>query len=68
MSQIKTLTRFSAFGLRAAQVRLWQIAAQWSARRRDRLALARLDPHLLQDIGLDARDAAKECAKPLWRN
>lgn len=39
----------------------------FARRRRDRIRLARLDPHLLRDIGLDPRAAAEECAKPFWR-
>jgi len=37
------------------------------ARRRDRALLARLDSHLLRDIGLEPEIAAKECAKPFWQ-
>lgn len=37
------------------------------ARRRDWQALARLDPHLLRDIGLTPAAARAECAKPCWR-
>lgn len=36
-------------------------------RRRDRQRLAHLDAHLLRDIGLDAREARQECAKPFWQ-
>lgn len=36
------------------------------ARRRDRQVLARLDAHLLRDIGLSPEDARTECAKPFW--
>ena len=36
-------------------------------RRRQRLALARLDPHLLDDIGVSAEAARRESAKPPWR-
>jgi uncharacterized protein YjiS (DUF1127 family) len=38
-----------------------------STRRRDRRLLARLDPHLLRDIGLSPDDAQSEAAKPFWR-
>jgi len=31
-----------------------------------RQALARLDAHLLADLGLDAQDVAQECARPAW--
>ncbi|GGL74720.1 DUF1127 domain-containing protein [Wenxinia marina] len=44
----------------------WPIArwAQlWSSRR----ALARLDPHLLRDIGLDLGEAEVEAARPFWK-
>lgn len=37
------------------------------SRRRQRRALADLDPHLLADIGLTAADVARECRKPFWR-
>ena len=36
-------------------------------RRRQRLALARLDPRLLDDIGVSAEAARNEAAKPPWR-
>ena len=39
----------------------------WSARSKDRAHLARLDPHLIRDIGIDPRHAAEESAKPFWR-
>lgn len=44
---------------------LWSV---WTARRATRRALLRLDPHLLQDIGLSPRDAAEETAKPFWQD
>jgi uncharacterized protein YjiS (DUF1127 family) len=37
-------------------------------RRAQRRALSRLDDHILRDIGLDTRAAARECAKPFWRD
>lgn len=33
---------------------------------RSRKALARLDPHLLRDIGLTHDEARTEAARPLW--
>lgn len=33
---------------------------------RQRAKLARLDTHLLQDIGISSSDAAFEAAKPVW--
>jgi uncharacterized protein YjiS (DUF1127 family) len=44
-------------------------AVSFAARRqRDRQQLARLDAHLLRDIGLDAQEAEAECAKPFWKD
>lgn len=34
---------------------------------RSRAALAKLDAHLLADIGLEASEAARESKLPLWR-
>ncbi len=34
--------------------------------RRERQHLARLEPHLLADIGLTDRTAAREAARPVW--
>ncbi len=39
----------------------------WENRRRTRLALKWLDPHLLRDIGLDPFAAEEEATKPFWR-
>jgi len=33
---------------------------------RQRQALAQLDAHLLEDIGISAREASIESKKPLW--
>ena len=34
--------------------------------RRQRQALARLDSHMLRDIGIDAGAAASEAHRPIW--
>ncbi len=39
----------------------------WAERRRQRQALANLDQHLLDDIGISRAAAAHEIAKPFWR-
>lgn len=39
----------------------------WQIRRSTRRSLARLEPHLLSDIGLDAQFVASEIRKPFWR-
>lgn len=40
--------------------------AHWAAVWRSRRALARLEPHLLRDIGVHDFDAAQEAARPIW--
>ncbi|MCB1772923.1 MAG: DUF1127 domain-containing protein [Gammaproteobacteria bacterium] len=47
--------------------RIVQLLACWLERYRQRRALARLDEHLLRDIGVTADQAAVEVAKPFWR-
>lgn len=42
-------------------------AALWRERRRTRRALARLDPRMLEDVGLTQDEAQAEAAKPFWR-
>lgn len=59
-------------GLKApAAPQTWSRAAgvlrRWSERRRSRLALARLNLHLVRDIGLDPATAEAEAARPFWR-
>jgi len=39
----------------------------WEERRVGRRNLGKLDPHLLQDIGLSMQDAETEATKPFWR-
>ncbi|MDH3703313.1 MAG: DUF1127 domain-containing protein [Alphaproteobacteria bacterium] len=46
---------------------LGQILGTWHRRATQRHALARLDDHLLKDIGLDRQSVAAEIAKPFWR-
>jgi uncharacterized protein YjiS (DUF1127 family) len=43
-------------------------AARWIARSGQRHDLANLDHHLLEDIGVTSQDAAREAAKPFWRD
>ena len=42
--------------------------ARWEDRQRTRSALARLDDHLLRDIGLNDGRATREAAKPFWQD
>jgi uncharacterized protein YjiS (DUF1127 family) len=40
----------------------------WQRRHRARASLARLDAHMLRDIGLSLGDAQAEISKPFWRD
>lgn len=68
MPQIKTLSaaRPSPRTTLLAQLRNTVSAAL--TRRRERAMLARLDLHLLRDIGIDPQDATQEAEKPCWRD
>lgn len=43
------------------------LARQWAHRRRSRIALSRLDDHLIRDIGLDRAACRDEAHRPFWR-
>jgi uncharacterized protein YjiS (DUF1127 family) len=43
------------------------LVALWITRAHQRNALAGLDDHMLQDIGITRYDVARECGKPFWR-
>lgn len=40
---------------------------KWSQRARTRRALARLDDHLLKDVGIDPRAARAEARRMFWQ-
>jgi uncharacterized protein YjiS (DUF1127 family) len=44
------------------------LIAKWQIRSSTRRSLQKLDDHLLQDIGLDARDAQDEYTKRFWQS
>jgi uncharacterized protein YjiS (DUF1127 family) len=46
---------------------LIETVALWQERRRQRLDLAALDPHMARDLGLTQTEIASEAAKPFWR-
>ncbi len=48
-------------------VRLAETIAVGIERRRQRLALARLDDRMLRDIGLTGADVEGELSKPFWK-
>ncbi len=43
------------------------VLARWAVLRATRRGLARLDPRMLRDIGLDPAARAAECDKPFWQ-
>ncbi|GGG59523.1 hypothetical protein GCM10011415_01740 [Salipiger pallidus] len=51
----------------AAALRFAVTFAKWSERRRTRLALSKLEPHLLRDVGLERHVAYKEARRVFWR-
>lgn len=63
-SEIKTLPFAARTGLVA---RLTRVLSDALTRRRERRLLARLDAHLLRDIGLSTDEARAETAKPFWQ-
>jgi uncharacterized protein YjiS (DUF1127 family) len=46
--------------------RLTRLLRAGPALARQRRALARLDDHLLRDIGIDPREAWSEAVRPVW--
>jgi uncharacterized protein YjiS (DUF1127 family) len=48
-------------------MQFWRWCASCSARSRQRGALAELDDHLLEDIGITRQQASAEAAKPFWK-
>lgn len=56
-----------AFVPRFTLHRATSILALWYDRHLQRHDLALLDTRMLRDLGLDADDVGRECAKPFWR-
>lgn len=52
----------------AALFNLARVVLVWEQRRHTRRAMARLDGHMMRDIGLTAEAVADETAKPFWRD
>jgi uncharacterized protein YjiS (DUF1127 family) len=68
MSQSKVVTHRTTTGFAGLFSSTIKIVSLWTRRSRERAALARLDPHLLRDIGLDPNAVRQEAAKPAWRD
>ncbi|MER8398159.1 DUF1127 domain-containing protein [Mesorhizobium sp. M1348] len=44
-----------------------RLLARWYDRHLQRLDLAEIDDHLLDDLGLTPEDVRRECAKSFWQ-
>ncbi len=64
---MKQISAQRSFVNRISSPRWLAIVQNWAERRCQRHALAKLDKHLLDDIGVSRAAAAREIAKPFWR-
>jgi len=74
MSHIENISRLT---LLSAEQRLPTLATMavafavmvttWDKRRKTRVQLAKMPPHLYKDIGLNPVDAHREATKPFWQ-
>lgn len=60
-------TTMLSLPLAGIALRPGRMVRAWADRHVTRRALARLDPHLLDDIGISAQDARAEAGKPFWQ-
>ena len=51
-----------------AAVKFAVLVTKWDTRQKTRKTLKALEPHLLDDIGLDRTSALTEAAKPFWQD
>ena len=51
----------------ASRARRRGLVRTWLRRARDRRDLARLDPHLIEDVGVSRAWLEAETSKPFWR-
>jgi uncharacterized protein YjiS (DUF1127 family) len=71
MASSATVVRPATSAPQGLKRRVWQLAASLERalnRRRDRELLARLDDHLLKDMGLSRDEVRIECAKRAWQD
>jgi uncharacterized protein YjiS (DUF1127 family) len=61
------IQRLSLRGRQSLVARIMVAFSTTLSRRRDRQRLGKLDAHMLRDIGLEAREAQHEAAKPFWQ-
>tara|TARA_R110000787_G_scaffold10415_2_gene35304 strand:+ start:4309 stop:4548 length:240 start_codon:yes stop_codon:yes gene_type:complete len=56
-----------ALNVFALPERMWEVLIIWQHRLAMRHALTRMEPYLLNDMGISPEDAAREAAKPFWQ-
>lgn len=66
-SSLETLIGRPLPPVSAALFNLARVVLVWEQRRATRRAMARLDRHLMRDIGLTPDVVADEVEKPFWR-
>lgn len=66
MATINKAMQGSARAQRQGLRSVWQAVQTWALRRRERRTLARLDDHMLRDIGLTRATVTQESTKPFW--
>jgi uncharacterized protein YjiS (DUF1127 family) len=68
-AQLDTLNAQSTLPLIASlAVKFAVVATKWDRHRKSRRSLKYLEPHLLDDIGLDRLSAQAEASKPFWQD
>ncbi len=68
MTQSKTTSARGYAQQSALVTRFVRLFTVWSERHRARRALARLDEHMLRDIGLSQNEARREVARRFWQD
>jgi uncharacterized protein YjiS (DUF1127 family) len=66
-AHVPALSAPQSYVRRMTYQRWLRVIGAWVERSRQRHALADLDAHLLDDIGVTRSEAAREIAKPFWR-
>ncbi|MGO4917048.1 DUF1127 domain-containing protein [Pseudogemmobacter sp. W21_MBD1_M6] len=68
-SQIAILNRSHPLPVLARAAMVFAVTVtKWDMNRRTRRALARLDDHMLDDIGIGRGAALAEVSRPFWRD
>ena len=63
----KPMDQVSQSRLKALLASTTKVLYVWNARTKGRRAMAKLDESLLRDLGINATERDRECAKPFWK-